>query len=104
MEEATIQYHAAAIADDSYREDYIEKQLARLKEVKRRSAMSKAEKMQQAEEQHVSGQLTGAELEAMRIKIAAEEEFNNLQANDQSSRTEAVAQEKIERLLKESAR
>ena len=66
LEEATIQYHAAAIADDSYREDYIEKQLAKLKEAKRRSAMSKAERMQQAEEQHVSGQLTGAELEAIR--------------------------------------
>lgn len=65
LEESTIQYHAAAIADDSSREDYIEKELARLEKAKRQAAMTQAEKMQQAEERHASGQLTDAELEAM---------------------------------------
>ncbi len=97
LEEARIQYHAAAIANDSSREEYIEKELARLEEAKRQ-----AEKMQQAEEQHASGQLTDAELEAMRIKVAAGEEFSRLQASGRESLAEEVAQEareKMERLL-----
>ena len=40
-EESTIQYHAAAIADDSSREEYIEKELARLEEAKRQATMSR---------------------------------------------------------------
>ena len=64
--------------------------------------MSLAEEIQQAEERHANGQLTDAELEVMRIKIAAEEEFNNLQINDQA--VEEGAQEKIERLLAKEAR
>ena len=102
LEEARIQYHAAAIANDSSREEYIEKELARLEEAKRQ-----AEKMQQAEEQHASGQLTDAELEAMRIKVAAGEEFSRLQASGRESLAEEVAQEareKIERLLAEEAK
>ena len=106
LEEARIRYHAAAIANDSSREEYIEKKLARLEETKRQAEMSPAEKMQQVKERHAKGQLTDAELEAVRIKIAAEEEFNNLQTNGQSSRAEALAQEaqeKIERLLGQAA-
>ena len=83
-EESTIQYHAVAIADDSSHEEYIEKQLARLEEAKRQTAMTPAEKMQQAEKRHASGQLTDAELEAMRIKIAAEEEFSRLRLVDEN--------------------
>lgn len=106
LEEARIRYHAAAIANDSSREEYIEKKLARLEEAKRQAEMSPAEKMQQVKERHAKGQLTDAELEAVRIKIAAEEEFNNLQTNGQSARAEAIAQEaqeKIERLLEQAA-
>ena len=107
LEEARIRYHAAAIANDSSREEYIEKKLARLEETKRQAEMSPAEKMQQVKERHAKGQITDAELEAMRIKIAAEEEFNNLQTNGQSAQSEALAQEareKIERLLAEEAK
>lgn len=71
-----------------------------MKEAKRQA------KIQQAEELHSSGQLTDAELEAIRIKIAAGEEFNKFQTNSQAAQTEEVvqvAQEKIERLLAEEA-
>lgn len=91
-----------SFADDSFCGKYIEKELARLEEAKRQSTMSLAEEIQQAEERHANGQLTDAELEVMRIKIAAEEEFNNLQINDQA--VEEGAQEKIERLLAKEAR
>ena len=40
--------------------------------------------MQQAEERHASGQLTDAELEAMRMKVAAEEEFSRLRLVDEN--------------------
>ena len=106
LEEVRIRYHAAAIANDSSREEYIERNLARLEEAKRQAEMSPAEKMQQVKERHAKGQLTDAELEAMRIKIVAEEEFNNLQTNGQSAQAESIAQEaqeKIERLLEQAA-
>lgn len=77
------------LPEDSSCEDYIEKEWTRLKEAKRRYAMSPVEKMQQAEEQHASGQLTDAELEAIRIKVAAEEGFNNLQTHGQAAEAEA---------------
>ena len=69
--------------------------------------MSPAEKIQQAEERHAGGQLTGAELESMRIKSASQEEFDRLQATGQGTQeaeVTQVAQEKIERLLEKAAR
>ena len=65
--------------------------------------MSQAEKMQQAEEQHASEQLSDAELEAIRIKIDAEEGFNNLQTHGQSAEAQE-AREKVESLLAEEAK
>ena len=50
FEEFTIRFHAVAIADDSSREDYIEKELERLEEVERQAAMLQEEKIQHAEE------------------------------------------------------
>ena len=47
--------------------------------------MSREEKIQHAEELHAKGQFTNAELEAMRIKIAAQEEFDRLQAYGQEA-------------------
>ena len=78
-----------------------------MKEAMRQATMSQGEKIQQAEELHSSGQLTDAELEAIRIKSAAEKEFNKFQTNSQAAQTEEVvqvAQEKIERLLAEEAK
>ena len=77
------------LPEDSFREDYIEKEWTRLKEAKRQSTMSLAEEIQQAEEQHANGQLTDAELEVMRIKIDAEEGFNNLQTHGQAAEAES---------------
>ena len=71
------------------------------------AAMSLAEKIQQAEERHAGGQLTGAELESIRIKSASQEEFDRLQATGQGTQkaeVAQVAQEKIERLLEEVVR
>lgn len=64
-----------------------------LEEGKKQAAMSQAKKIQQAEELHSSGQLTDAELEAMRIKIAVEEKFSKIQASGQESPAAKLAQE-----------
>ena len=55
--------------------------------------MSQEEKIQHAEELYAREQLTDAELEAMRIKIAVQEEFDRLQANGQEVRADEGAQE-----------
>lgn len=61
-----------------------------MEEAEQQAAMSQEEKIQHAEELYARKQLADAELGAMRIKIAVQEEFDRLQANGQEGTPQEV--------------